>query len=123
LWRTNDGLTDKEFQEELSKWGVASIVFREPYWSQFKTLLRADFSLFDKNEELISANRLGSGIEKVVLIYAAKDQMVRRGIVETWYDCFDADVEIDIVGIDGKHLFMENPQHLREWESIVSNNF
>ena len=88
LWRTNENLNDKDFQVELSKWGVRPIVFKEPYWSQFRKILRCDFSLFDKNESNLHEETI-RGIDRIVLIDASKDEVVKKDHIEMWFECFD----------------------------------
>ena len=49
-WKVNRGMPDAGFMEECVGWDVNDVVFKEPMWSQYSPMMRADFSLFDEYE-------------------------------------------------------------------------
>jgi surfactin synthase thioesterase subunit len=55
-WHANRGLSEEAFKDECRGWGIAESVLATPHqWEPFKTMIRADFTLFDQHAPQVAS--------------------------------------------------------------------
>lgn len=101
-WKVNRGMPDAGFMEECVGWDVNDVVFKEPMWSQYSPMMRADFSLFDEYEY----RRAGDAPFDfpITTFFARDDKKIKELMVQGWKHFTTQAFEC--IQIDGHHLYV-----------------
>lgn len=116
-WNKNASMDDKQFQNELSRWGVNPLVFKPGYWPTFQKMLRKDFTLFDEFKAPATCPVFDD--VPLTVFWATEDTMVPKDQVQAWEQLFPM---CELVELEGaKHLFIQDqPKIKKEWETLVA---